>query len=195
VAARAARGHHTAALADFQEARRRYGFADGKGPLVGHYLVAVAAHHALGHWDAATNLLKRGAAMADNWGTPTAIGEVLQVKGHLAEGAQAIEHLAEAAAVLERSPARLEHARALVDLGAAPVIATTRVSHYATGMSSRACGAQALLETARTELAATGIRVRPSALTGADSLTPSERRIADMAAAGATNAQISQAYS
>jgi DNA-binding CsgD family transcriptional regulator len=194
---RQARGHHAAALADFKEARRRYGFADAKGPLVGHYLVAVASHHALGHSEEAADVLARAAAMADNWGTPTAIGEVLRVKGRLAEEAEAIEHLAEAATVLERSPARLEHARALVELGAA----LRRAGHRRDAREplreghelARACGAHTLVDTARAELAASGVRVRATALTGPDSLTPSERRIADMAAAGATNAQIAQA--
>jgi DNA-binding NarL/FixJ family response regulator len=122
---------------------------------------------------------------------------VLRVKGRLAEGAEAIEHLVEAAAVLERSPARLEHARALVDLGAA----LRRAGHRRDARQplrdghelASACDAQTLRETARAELAASGVRMRRPALTGTNSLTPSERRIADMAAAGSSNAQIAQA--
>lgn len=48
-------------------------------------------------------------------------------------------------------------------------------------------------ERAREELPATGVRVRREALRGAASLTPSERRIAARAAAGASNAEIAQA--
>jgi DNA-binding CsgD family transcriptional regulator len=41
-------------------------------------------------------------------------------------------------------------------------------------------------------LRASGIRLRREALSGADALTPSEQRIADMAATGLANADIAQ---
>jgi DNA-binding CsgD family transcriptional regulator len=55
------------------------------------------------------------------------------------------------------------------------------------------CGAEPVIEHARTELLATGARPRRVALTGIGSLTPSERRVAEMAADGATNREIAQA--
>ena len=58
---------------------------------------------------------------------------------------------------------------------------------------SRANGAVALEERARTELSATGARPRREALLiGPESLTPSERRIADLAASGHGNREIAQ---
>jgi DNA-binding CsgD family transcriptional regulator len=57
---------------------------------------------------------------------------------------------------------------------------------------ARHCGADGLAETARAELRASGIQLRREATTGADALTPSERRIAGMAAAGLSNAEIAQ---
>ena len=54
------------------------------------------------------------------------------------------------------------------------------------------CGALVLAERARTELAAAGARPRRLVLSGVDALTPSERRIAAMAAEGMTNPQIAQ---
>ena len=54
------------------------------------------------------------------------------------------------------------------------------------------CGAQPLAEYARAELYAAGGRPRRKALTGPDSLTPSERRIAGLAAGGASNREIAQ---
>jgi DNA-binding CsgD family transcriptional regulator len=54
------------------------------------------------------------------------------------------------------------------------------------------CGAVALTERTRTELIAAGGRPRRLVLTGLDSLTPSERRVAQLAAAGLPNREIAQ---
>jgi DNA-binding CsgD family transcriptional regulator len=54
------------------------------------------------------------------------------------------------------------------------------------------CGARALERRARSELAAIGVRPHTSGRTGAGSLTPSERRIVELAAAGSTNREIAQ---
>ena len=50
-----------------------------------------------------------------------------------------------------------------------------------------------LADTARQELRATGARPRRAAYTGIDALTPSERRVAQLAADGLTTPQIAQA--
>src|SRR5262249_5508942 len=54
------------------------------------------------------------------------------------------------------------------------------------------CGAQPLAKTARAEVYATGARPRTTALVGVLALTPSERRVADLAADGQTNRDIAQ---
>jgi DNA-binding CsgD family transcriptional regulator len=54
------------------------------------------------------------------------------------------------------------------------------------------CGATALEERARIELEATGARPRSVVLTGAESLTPSELRVARLAAEGKTNREAAQ---
>ena len=54
------------------------------------------------------------------------------------------------------------------------------------------CGAIALTERTRTELLAAGGRPRRLVLSGLDSLTPSERRIARLAADGVSNREIAQ---
>src|SRR5207237_6268843 len=55
------------------------------------------------------------------------------------------------------------------------------------------CGAKPLAEHAHTELLATGARPRRLVLSGLEALTPSERRVAEMAADGLSNRDIAQA--
>jgi DNA-binding NarL/FixJ family response regulator len=57
---------------------------------------------------------------------------------------------------------------------------------------ARQCGGVRLARRAQQELQATGETVRRYAPVGVESLTPSERRVAEMAAAGMTNRQIAQ---
>jgi DNA-binding CsgD family transcriptional regulator len=52
------------------------------------------------------------------------------------------------------------------------------------------CGAELLAQRAREELLASGAHPRRTRLTGPDSLTPSELRVAQLAAAGRTNREI-----
>jgi DNA-binding CsgD family transcriptional regulator len=54
------------------------------------------------------------------------------------------------------------------------------------------CGATTLERRARAELAAIGVRPRTTERSGADSLTPSERRVVELAAGGGTNREIAQ---
>ena len=104
--------------------------------------------------------------------------------------------LREAVAVLEGSPARLELAHALAALGAATRRAGGRSE--ARELLRRAlelaqlCGAGRLEAELRTELVAAGARPRRAMLTGVDALTPSELRVAQLAAAGKSNRQIAQ---
>jgi DNA-binding CsgD family transcriptional regulator len=85
--------------------------------------------------------------------------------------------------------------RALVELGAALRRANERTAsrpslRQAADLAKRG-GALALYQRARTELSASGARPRREALlSGPDSLTPSERRIAELAAAGHSNRDI-----
>ena len=83
------------------------------------------------------------------------------------------------------SEARLEHARALVDLGAALRRANQRTEareRLREGVDlARTVGAFALAERANEEIAATGARPRKVLQTGLDALTASERRVAQLA--------------
>ncbi len=54
------------------------------------------------------------------------------------------------------------------------------------------CSAEGLADMARAELRASGVRVRREVPDGVEGLTVSERRVAGLAAAGASNADIAQ---
>jgi DNA-binding CsgD family transcriptional regulator len=121
-----------------------------------------------------------------------------RVLGLCEPGGKGIRSLQAATRLGATAPPRLETMRALVDLGAALRRENRRSEArgplgQAADMANR-CGALALYERARVELAATGARPRRDALlSGPASLTPSERRIAELAATGQSNREIAQA--
>jgi len=127
---------------------------------------------------------------------PRAIGVALRTLGIVAAAA-GLDHLHEAVDVLDGAPAGLEQARARIELGAALRRSNQRTAArepLREGLDlAHRLGATRLAARAAVELAASGARTRRRALVGADALTPSERRIADMAGAGMSNAEIAQA--
>jgi DNA-binding CsgD family transcriptional regulator len=157
---------------------------------------AALAHHALGEPDEAIELASQEVALARAWGAPRALGRALRVLGVVDAGPAGIEHLREAVAILEESPARLEHAYAIADLGAALRRANQR--RAARELLRRALelaqqsGARRLAERTHAELIASGARPRRLEQSGVESLTPSERRVAAMAGDGLSNREIAQ---
>jgi DNA-binding CsgD family transcriptional regulator len=134
---------------------------------------------------------------AREWGAPPALGTALRALGLVEGGTSGEKLLRESVAVLEGSQARLEYAKSLVELGAALRRGNRRSDareflRLGVELAHR-LGAAALAERAQTELAATGARPRRLMLSGVDSLTPSERRVAEMAADNMTNKDIAQA--
>jgi DNA-binding CsgD family transcriptional regulator len=130
-------------------------------------------------------------------GLPRPTGIALRTRGMLESGERGLRDLREAAELLAASGARLEHARALVELGAALRRANQRTAArepLRTGLDlAYRCGATRLAERARTELLTAGARPRRRALTGLEALTASERRVAELAATGMSNSEIAQA--
>jgi DNA-binding CsgD family transcriptional regulator len=118
----------------------------------------------------------------------------LRVCAVLAGGEDGIAMLSEAVEQLRRSPARLELARTLFDLGAAQRRAGKRSAareplREALGLAEQ-CGAEALVRRIDDEVAATGVRLRRERARGPEALTPAERRVAELAASGLTNREI-----
>jgi DNA-binding CsgD family transcriptional regulator len=135
-------------------------------------------------------------ALARRWGDPQAIGAALRVLGLVEGGTAGIGLLQKAVEVLAGSEARLEYARALVDLGAALRRANRRTEarqrlREGVDLAQRS-GAFGLAGRANEELAATGARPRRVLQTGLDALTTSERRVGQLAADGMTNKEIAQ---
>jgi DNA-binding NarL/FixJ family response regulator len=120
----------------------------------------------------------------------------MRAAGVVAGGDRGELLLREAIASFERGDARLERARAQADLGAMLRRRNRRTEARellaeAVDVAHRS-GAAPLAERAETELRATGARPRRVVLRGLDSLTASERRIAELASQGLTNREIAQ---
>ncbi len=149
----------------------------------------------LGRAEEAEAVLREDLALAERWGSPGTVGRVLAQLGEL-RGEDGIEDLERGAELLGQSPLKLDLANALAALGAA-VRRSRRPSDARDPLRrayelAEACGGAPLASRIRTELHASGARPRSSALSGPASLTASERRVADLAAAGQTNKQIAQ---
>jgi len=155
-----------------------------------------AVLEALGESEEARRLAADEIEIARSMGARRALGVALRAAGVVTRGDAALELLEEAVAVLGDSEAKLEHARALADLGATLRRAGRR--REARALLRRAldaavaCGAVALTEFVRAEMAASGARTRSGAQHGPAVLTPSESRVAALAAEGLSNPQIAQ---
>ena len=151
---------------------------------------------ALGDARTAAALCDTEVALARRWGAGRALGVALRAAGLVAGGDRGLELLTEAVAVLRPSPAPLELARALIDLGAAHRRAGSRAvarDLLREGLDiAHGLGSAELAARARAELVIAGGRPRRDAVRGRDALTPSELRVAQLAAAGQTNRQIAQ---
>jgi DNA-binding CsgD family transcriptional regulator len=194
-----AEGRHAAALAAADAAGQLLyaGFGiDHPGFVPWRHPAALAAH-ALGHHNQARELAREQLDRARWSGTARALGLALRTQAAVSEGEHKVAALAEAAEVLARSPSALQRAHVLVELGAARRRAG---QHSAAAPPLREglqladrMGATPLITTARHELRALGLRPRRSAVSGPGSLTPTERRVAELAASGLTNRQLAEA--
>ena len=130
---------------------------------------------------------------ARGWGRPAALGVALRASALAGDPADRVAGLTDAVAVLEGSDSRTEEARGRADLG----IALLRGGHRRDGRSALEtalevamdCGARGVARTCADELAVAGA---PAGRLRFDELTPSERRVAELASDGSTNREIAQ---
>jgi DNA-binding CsgD family transcriptional regulator len=190
-------GDTQAALDDLLEAGQRLEAWGLHNPAVAAWRSHAAfALTALGQHDRAAALVEQELALARRWGSPRTLGVALRAQALTYNDERTIGLLRESSSVLAGSQAPVEHATTLTELGAALRRANQRTqarAHLRSALeTAHAAGALVLARRAHTELTATGARPRLPLRTGVDALTPSEKRIADMAALGQANMVIAQ---
>jgi DNA-binding CsgD family transcriptional regulator len=195
---RLAQGRMREGVEDLLEFGRRDALWGAANPLASRWRSrASLALAAMGEDERARRMALDDLRRARRWGAASGIGVALRATALVEGGAASVDRLREAVEVLEGSPARLEHARALTDLGAALRRGNRRAEARGAltdGLDlAERCGARALAQRARTELRAAGGRPRQPRGTGVQQLTASERRVAELAAEGRSNPEIAQA--
>lgn len=159
-------------------------------------LAALAAYR-LGDRARARELAAEEVGLARRFGARRPLGMALRSAGVVESGERGVELLLEAVEVLEGSPSRLELCRATIDLGAglrgAGRNQEARETLRAGLDMAHGFEAWALATRAEEELRASGARPRRRVLRGPEALTPAQRRVAEMAAAGRSNREIAQA--
>jgi ATP/maltotriose-dependent transcriptional regulator MalT len=146
--------------------------------------------------DEARDLAARQLEIARGTGGSWALGLSLRTAAAAERGEQRLALLDEAIETLEGSEARLEYAQAQVERGEALLDGGDREGareplNGALALA-RSCGATPLAERAYELLEASGARPRKLIRGGLESLTPSELRVARMAADGLANKEIAQ---
>ncbi len=194
--ARALAGEVGAAVADLERAGGIFDALGFRNPNASCWRSALASALPASEREQARRLAQAELADARRIGHARGVGVSLRTLGLIEGGVAGRKRLEQSVSALASSPARLERARSLLELGAAMRRAGERRDAREPLRASLdiavACGAERLAERARTELAASGARPRRERATGRDSLTPSELRVALLAAEGRTNNEIAQ---
>jgi DNA-binding CsgD family transcriptional regulator len=195
-ALRLAAGRRAEAETDLRRAVSQVDRRGWKAPLKSRAKLRLATLLADSDPEESARLAQEEVDAAIGAGTHGALGVSLRALARSRSGDEAIATLREADAALARSPLHLERGWALHDLGRALRIAGARVEareplKAALDLAERTESTM-LRRLAQDELAASGARPRRTALSGVESLTPSERRVAELAAAGKSNREIAE---
>jgi DNA-binding CsgD family transcriptional regulator len=196
---RLAQGRLTEALTDFQACAAMFSPKVWGVDIrdVGYLHARAGAAQALlqlGERERARDVAEAELADVKVFGAPLALGIALRVAGLAHGGSKGIELLGSSVASLRNSPAVLERAHSLAELGAA----MRRNGHRSAAREPLAealdlaarCGARPLAARIREELKATGARPRREWRTGLEALSPRELRVVQLAAEGRTNREI-----
>ncbi len=193
-----AQGRSTDALKDARAAGNLMSATISNPGCCGWRSSAALALGALDRDREARAMVEQELADARRFGIPDAVGTALRTLGLVAGGAAGLEALRASVATLEDAEGRLEHARSVLELGAALRRAGERaeardVLREALDATARV-GASGLADRAHEELVAAGARPRRDRrmLSGRESLTASEDRVAVLAAEGLSNREIAQ---
>jgi DNA-binding CsgD family transcriptional regulator len=194
---RLAQGRAAEALVEFERCLEMLA-SFGMGPLDTAYVQARAgaamALMALGDGDRSQELADVALEEARVFAAPRYLGVALRVAGLTRGRNDGLELLDQSVAALRESPALLERAHSLAALGGALRRAGRRAearAPLAEALDLAAhCAARPLTARTREELRATGARPRREWRTGVEALTPSELRVARLAADGQTNREI-----
>ncbi|ROQ93691.1 DNA-binding NarL/FixJ family response regulator [Streptomyces sp. 2132.2] len=194
---RLAAGDPAGALHDFLECGRRQTAREVLSPVVTPWRTAVAqCRLALGGGQEALALATEELRLARVWNTPRTVGRALRVLGTATGGRRGLHLAEEAVEVLRDAPADagMELVEALIAQGRQLLAAGERGQardrlREAAALAERKGGLR-LLTLAEQALREGGVRVPAAARTGSGALTGSERRIAELAAAGRTNTEI-----
>ncbi len=182
-------------LREYARWEERWGAETHLGPVPWRSAAALA-HLQLGETDEARALAARETELARRFGAAPQLGGALRALALVEGGTAGVKLLEEAVTVLAASAARLDHARAVIDLGAMLRRCgrrTAATQTLRTGMElAHRCAATALVDAAGAQLRLAGARPRRIAVSGRAALTPSEHRVADLAADGMSNKQIAQ---
>ncbi len=195
---RAARGDHEQAVADYTAAADLMGAHPDNASIIEWRELSAWSLHALGRRDEAAELARTAVERARVWGAPRAVGFALRTRALFTDRDEAVALLHEAAALFSACDAVDHRARAWADLatlllqgGRAEREEAVAVLRGAADHARRE-GAEPLLRRTARLLVRAGVTPTDTPGDPAPALTPGERRVAELAAGGATNREIAQ---
>ncbi|MFS8197574.1 AAA family ATPase [Streptomyces sp. CWNU-52B] len=186
----ARRGQDRIALHHFRTAGERLERIGWSNPMLLPWSSCAALmHHRLGEQDQALAAARLEVERARRWGSPAVEGRALVALGRVTPGRRGTELLAQAVSVLEKSTNRHELCRALYALGSRKGTNGRRAAEildraYALSVE---CGADWVAQKVRARLSRS-----PAVAAPLPGLTPSELRVARLAAAGLRNTDIAR---
>ncbi|MFE0102326.1 ATP-binding protein [Streptomyces sp. NPDC059009] len=191
-----ARGLAKDAAAELAAAGRRLDPRGMRNPAWCPWQLHLALAEAQEAPERATATAHAAVQRARRFATPSAVGQALRITAEVSPPAARVKLLEESVGHLERSPAAYELACALVSLGG-ELRGAGRAKDAAEPLyrgldTAVQCGADGLVERARDELAAAGLRPRPLRGPETDTLTRGEQTAAELTARGRSAAEVAE---